>query len=96
MISEHVSYKEGVYSITATRLGVENIPNDEQLNNMELLAEKVFEPLREWVSGPIKVNSFFRGSELNRAIGGARKSQHMKGKAIDIDDTFGLATNAEM
>ena len=96
MISEHISYKEGVYSITATRLGVENIPNDEQLNNMELLAEKVFEPLREWVSGPIKVNSFFRGSELNRAIGGARKSQHMKGQAIDIDDTFGLATNAEM
>ncbi len=96
MISEHISYKEGVYSITATRLGVENIPNDEQLNNMELLAEKVFEPLREWVSGPIKVNSFFRGSELNRAIGGARSSQHMKGQAIDIDDTFGLATNAEM
>ena len=96
MISEHISYKEGVYSISATRLGVENIPNDEQLNNMELLAEKVFEPLREWVSGPIKVNSFFRGSELNRAIGGARKSQHMKGQAIGIDDTFGLATNAEM
>ena len=96
MISEHISYKEGVYSITATRLGVENIPNDEQLNNMELLAEKVFEPIREWVGGPIKVNSFFRGLKLNTAIGGARSSQHMKGQAIDIDDTFGLATNAEM
>ena len=96
MISEHISYKEGVYSITATRLGVENIPNDEQLNSMELLAEKVFEPLREWVGGPIKVNSFFRGLKLNTAIGGARSSQHMKGQAIDIDDTFGLATNAEM
>ena len=96
MISEHISYKEGVYSITATRLGVENIPNDEQLNNMELLAEKVFEPIREWVGGPIKVNSFFRGLKLNTAIGGAKSSQHMKGQAIDIDDTFGLATNAEM
>ena len=96
MISEHISYKEGVYSITATRLGVENIPNDEQLNSMELLAEKVFEPLREWVGGPIKVNSFFRGLKLNTAIGGAKSSQHMKGQAIDIDDTFGLATNAEM
>ena len=96
MISEHISYKEGVYSITATRLGVENIPNDEQLNNMELLAEKVFEPIREWVGGPIKVNSFFRGLKLNTAIGGSKKSQHMKGQAIDIDDTFGLATNAEM
>ena len=96
MISEHISYKEGVYSITATRLGVENIPNDEQLNNMELLAEKVFEPIREWVGGPVKVNSFFRGLKLNTAIGGAKSSQHMKGQAIDIDDTFGLATNAEM
>ena len=96
MISEHISYKEGVYSITATRLGVENNPNDEQLNSMELLAEKVFEPLREWVGGPIKVNSFFRALKLNTAIGGARSSQHMKGQAIDIDDTFGLATNAEM
>ena len=96
MISKHVSYKEGTYSITATRLGVDNTPNDEQLTNMELVAEKVFEPLREWVGGPIKINSFFRGSELNRAIGGARKSQHMKGQAMDIDDNYGHVTNAEM
>ena len=96
MISKHVSYKEGVYSITATRLGVDNTPNDEQLKNMELGAEKVFEPLREWVGGPVKVNSFFRGLKLNTAIGGARKSQHMKGQAMDIDDNYGNATNAEM
>ena len=96
MISPHLSYKEGTYSVTATRLGVDNTPNDEQLTNMELVAEKVFEPLREWVGGPIKINSFFRGSELNRAIGGARKSQHMKGEAMDIDDNYGNATNAEM
>jgi hypothetical protein len=96
MISKHVSYKEGTYSITATRLGLDNNPNDEQLNNMELIAEKVFEPLREWVGGPVKVNSFFRGSKLNKAIGGAKKSQHMKGQAMDIDDNYGNATNAEM
>ena len=96
MISEHVSYKEGVYSITATRLGLDNDPNDEQLKNMELVAEKVFEPLREWVGGPVKVNSFFRGPKLNKAIGGAKKSQHMKGQAMDIDDNYGNATNAEM
>ena len=96
MISNHVSYKEGVYSITATRLGVDNTPNDEQLANMELVAEKVFEPLREWVGGPIKINSFFRGLPLNTAIGGSKKSQHMKGQAMDIDDNYGHATNAEM
>ena len=96
MISKHVSYREGVYSITATRLGVDNTPNNEQLSNMELVAEKVFEPLREWVGGPIKINSFFRGSKLNKAIGGAKSSQHMKGQAIDIDDTYGIVANSEM
>ena len=96
MISEHISYKEGVYSITATRLGVDNTPNEEQLSNMELVAEKVFEPLRKWVGGPIKINSLFRGLPLNTAIGGSKKSQHMKGQAMDIDDNYGHATNAEM
>ena len=96
MISKHISYKEGVYSNTATRRGIENIPNDEQLKNMKLIAEKVFEPLRKWVSGPIKINSFFRCPDLNKAIGGSSKSQHCKGQAIDIDDTFGKVSNADM
>ena len=60
MISDHVSYKEGVHSNTALRKGIDNTPNDEQLANMELLAEEVFEPLRIYVGGPIKINSFFR------------------------------------
>ena len=63
---------------------------------MEGVAENLFEPLREWVGGPIKVNSFFRGEPVNTAIGGSKTSQHMKGQAIDIDDTFGYKTNAEM
>ena len=96
MISKHVSYKEGVYSNTATRRGIDNTPNDEQLDNMELIANEVFEPLRVWVDGPIKINSFFRSPDLNTAIGGSSKSQHCKGQAMDIDDTFGKATNAEM
>ena len=96
MISKHISYKEGVYSITATRRGINNTPNDEQLNNMEKIADEVFEPLRGWAGGPIKINSFFRSPELNTAIGGSAKSQHCHGQAIDLDDTFGRATNAEM
>ena len=96
MISKHISYKEGVYSNTATRRGIENTPNDEQLKNMKLVAEKVFEPLRKWVSGPIKINSFFRCPDLNKAIGGSSKSQHCKGQAMDIDDTFGRVSNADM
>ena len=96
MISKHISDKEGVYSITATRLGIDNTPDEEQLTNMELLALKVFEPLREWVGGPIRVNSFFRSVKLNKAIGGSKSSQHCKGQAIDIDDTSCHKTNAEM
>jgi len=96
MISEHISYKEGVYSRTATRLNIDNKPKDDQMQNMCLIAEEVFEPLRVWVGGPIKINSFFRSPELNKAIGGSTKSQHCHGQAIDLDDTFGRATNAEM
>ena len=96
MISKHISYKEGVYSITATRKGIDNTPNNDQLSNMVLIAEEIFEPLRAYVGGPIKINSFFRCPELNTAIGGSSKSQHCKGQAIDIDDTFGRVTNAEM
>ena len=95
-ISKHISYKEGVKSITALRLGIENQPNEEQLTNMKLIAEKIFEPVRENFKGPIKVNSFFRSPDLNKAIGGSTKSQHCKGQAIDIDDTYKFATNAEM
>jgi len=95
-ISKHISYKESVYSRTAMRLGIENKPSEEQMNNMRLIAEEVFEPLRAWVGGPIKINSFFRSPKLNTAIGGSTRSQHCHGQAIDIDDTFGRATNAEM
>tara|TARA_Y100001963_G_C6723062_1_gene420039 strand:+ start:655 stop:1110 length:456 start_codon:yes stop_codon:yes gene_type:complete len=96
MISKHISDKEGVYSNTAIRRGIENKPNKEQLVNMKLLAEKVFEPLREWTKGPIKINSFFRCEELNTAIGGSSRSQHCKGQAVDLDDTFKFKTNSEM
>ena len=96
MISKHISDREGVYSTTATRRGIDNTPNKEHLDNMKLLAEKIFEPLRKWVGGPIRINSFYRGPELNKAIGGSSKSQHCKGQAMDIDDNGCHKTNAEM
>ena len=45
MISKHVSDKEGVYSTTATRKGLDNTPNEFELANMKEIAEQVFEPL---------------------------------------------------
>ena len=96
MISKHISDKEGVYSRTALRRGIDNTPTKEHKANMVKLAEEVFEPLRSYVGGPIKINSFYRSPKLNKAIGGSSKSQHCNGQAIDIDDTFGRMTNAEM
>jgi zinc D-Ala-D-Ala carboxypeptidase len=95
-ISEHISYREAIKSNTATRLGIENIPDDYQVTNMVGVAHHVFEPLREYVGGPIKITSFFRCEDLNQAIGGSSRSQHCQGRAIDLDDTFGHKTNAEM
>jgi len=95
-ISKHISYKEATKSNTATRLGIDNTPGDYELTNMQTVAEKIFEPLRAFVGGPIKINSFYRCEELNKAIGGSSRSQHCEGRAIDLDDTFTHATNAEM
>jgi len=95
-ISKHISAREAIESYTAKRKGIDNMPNDYQITNMVGVAENVFEPLREWVDGPIKINSFFRSIELNKAIGGSSKSQHCQGRAIDIDDVYGYKTNAEM
>ena len=96
MISKHISDKEGVYSRTAIRLDIDNTPTKEHKENMIKLAEEIFEPLRAYVGGPIKINSFYRSPKLNKAIGGSTKSQHCHGQAMDIDDTFGRMTNAEM
>ena len=96
MISKHISDKESVYSRTAQRLDIDNVPTKEHKENMIKLAEEVFEPLRSYAGGPIKINSFYRSPKLNKAIGGSSKSQHCNGQAIDIDDTLGRLTNAEM
>ena len=95
-ISDHITYAEAIHSQTAKRRGIDNTPTAKQVEVMKLTAEKIFEPLRKFVGGPIKVNSFFRSAELNKAIGGSKTSQHCKGQAIDIDDVFGYKTNAEM
>tara|TARA_R100001440_G_scaffold70128_1_gene92339 strand:+ start:1681 stop:2142 length:462 start_codon:yes stop_codon:yes gene_type:complete len=95
-ISKHISYLEATKSNTGLRLGLENKPNPYQLSNMGVIADNIFEPLRKWVGGPIKINSFFRSEDLNKAIGGSSKSQHCNGRALDIDDTFGYKTNAQM
>ena len=84
-ISKHITFKEATFSATAQRLGIKNEPTLEHLKAMITVAEKCFEPLREWYGKPLRINSFYRGKDLNRAVKGSLSSQHCKGEAIDID-----------
>ena len=95
-ISRHISYAEATRSQTAVRRGIDNTPGEYEIQNMQLLAEKVFEPMRSYFNTPIHVSSFYRSRELNQAIGGSSRSQHCEGRAMDVDDVLGEVTNAEM
>lgn len=98
-ISEHVAYSEVIRSDTAKRKGIKNNPSDIQLERIKLFAEKVFEPLRNYVGVPIFISSCFRSKALNKALGGATSSQHManNGAAMDLDaDIFKGVTNKEI
>ena len=72
-----------INELTQTTHG-KNIPNEEQIENLKLLVEKVLDPAREELNAPIKVTSGFRSIEVNNAIGGAKNSQHLNGQAADI------------
>lgn len=97
-ISKHLSFEECTKSGTADKLGIiNNNPNQSVIENMKLLAEKVFEPIREHFGKPIHVSSMFRGMPLNQAVKGSITSQHCSGQAMDIDmDSKGKPTNKEV
>jgi D-alanyl-D-alanine dipeptidase len=84
-LSKHLSLVEVTRSETAKRLGINNEPTAEHLENFKLLAEKVFEPIREHFNVPIHISSGYRSKALNTAIKGSLSSQHCSGEAIDID-----------
>lgn len=71
-------------SNTATAKGIDNTPDQTITDNLTKLIEAVLDPLREWYGKPIIVNSGYRCEALNKAIGGAKSSQHMLGEAADI------------
>lgn len=97
-ISKYLTLEEAIKSPTALRLGISNMPDEDQLINMEYVANEIFDRVREVVGGPLYVSSFFRSKELNDAVpGSSATSQHMKGQAIDIDcDVFGNGTNKDV
>jgi hypothetical protein len=78
---KHFTLKE----LTKTSVqGIDNTPNVEQGQNLRYLAENLLDKIRETWKAPIIVNSGFRSSAVNKAVGGATNSQHTTGEAADI------------
>lgn len=108
-ISKHISLAEATRSEAAAREGLDNTPNVQQIDNIKLWAEKVFEPLREHISvkrkkdTPIHINSIFRSLTVNAAIKGSATSQHCAGAksgkveaAGDIETNYPDFTNKDL
>lgn len=86
-ISENITYTEATRSDTAKRNGINNYFTPDQLVNMKLLAEHVYEPLVKHFGNKIYITSFFRSDKVNKLIGGVKGSQHLanNGAAMDLD-----------
>jgi zinc D-Ala-D-Ala carboxypeptidase len=95
-LSKNLSLAEVIRSETAKRKGVSNMPTEAHIENFKLLAEKVFQPIREHFGVPIHISSGYRSEALNKAIKGSNTSQHCTGEAIDIDMDGTAIKNAEI
>lgn len=82
-LTPHFQLGEFVRSGTATRLGIDNMPGAEAIASLRALCVNVLEPLRQRY-GRIIITSGYRCPRLNKAVGGAQQSQHMRGEAADI------------
>ena len=82
-LSKNLSLGECLRSETAKRLGIKNEPHDDWVvENLRAIAEDVFQPLRDGLGVPLYVSSGYRSPDLNTAIGGAKRSQHMEGEHL--------------
>jgi hypothetical protein len=95
-LSENLDLSEVIRSESAKRHGISNQPTPEHIENFKLLAEKIFQPIRDHFKVPIRISSGYRSKELNAKIGGSASSQHCKGQAIDIDQDGTSITNRQV
>lgn len=70
--------------LTQTNYKIPNVPSSSELLRLIYLMDHLLDPIRSRWGAPIKVNSGYRSPELNRRVGGAVNSQHLKGEAADI------------
>lgn len=96
-LSKNLSLSEVVKSNTAKRLGIDNTPGELHIENLKRVAKNIFQPLRDHFGVAIGISSGYRHPLLNSRIGGAKRSQHTKGEALDIDaDMYGGITNTDI
>jgi uncharacterized protein YcbK (DUF882 family) len=84
-LTQHFTLEEMIKSQTGARKGIDNTPGPEVIENLKHLCENVLEKIRANFARPITINSGYRGPALNKAIGGAKNSQHLTGQAADIE-----------
>jgi zinc D-Ala-D-Ala carboxypeptidase len=92
-LSKSFTLNELTKSQEALRLGIANIPNEEQILNLKILCEKILQPIRDFYGMPVSVSSGFRSPELCKAIGSSSTSQHTRGEAADFE-IFSIANKA--
>lgn len=83
-LTKHFTLAELTASQTASRLGINNVPNPTQIDNLREVCRAILEKCRVHYGVAITPSSGFRSEELNRAIGGSTSSQHTKGEAVDF------------
>jgi hypothetical protein len=84
-LTENFSLHELTKSETALRLNLDNTPDEDTIDSLRLLAQKVLQPVRDHYGMGVKVNSGYRSPESNAAVGGSKTSDHCKGQAADIE-----------
>lgn len=82
-MSKYFTIEEMTRSNTATRHGWDNTPNAAQKRDLLRLMDYL-DGIREEFGEPIRVTSGFRSWDVNDAVGGSKKSQHLAGQAADI------------
>ena len=95
-LSENFTLAELTNSHTAKKLGINNVPNENELSNLKYLCEKVLQPLRTYFGEPINITVGFRCDALNKAVKGSKTSFHKTGCAVDIDNDGSDLSNAEI
>ena len=84
-LSANFQLSELVKSQVAERKGISNNPSPTHIDNLKALCVNVLQPIRSHFDAPVLIYSGYRSGELNIAIGSSIKSQHIEGKAADIE-----------